>query len=882
MDKFDAMVEALEENEDLVECQKCFDLFPKIDCVRQDHGYLCPICGKLSQTGTIDITEPSSVLTIYDQKFPDVLDYDPNTTRDYESEPQLGDVLGDLIRDEYEAIDGYEAADETVQHASISEDEKDEILDTLEHIKEEEEEHIDELKELTGEGDSEYSDDDDDEEEAESDEAIESEETEEEKEPSAIPADSSLNESTSSAEVYIAEDIETGDLIAACHATSEAEAVDILTPVFTERTGKLGSELEDLYVSKADENDLLLISDDLFVESLEDEIEKALLTEAGIFGGDDKHLDNLFINGYVVKVLNGEKATHKVGSYKEAEKLAIKTSKAFPSDPVYIYGAPLNAEYNNRNAAEKALLAAQNKETVIASYRKGKVTSLDKTAEIVKALKNAAKYEKAVSKTSAGKKAEEDQANAFAATTDESESETKTSQDTEKTESEKETETETTSETEATSEAEETEEETTATAPAVKNETFELIDKIFTKGYSISIDGAAPKALAKGTTCAKAYNGAKKYSARFTEENNMIYLCLEELTEDSISSEAKNPKDIIKLLNALISKTYQKPIQKVAPKNIILAAFKQDQAVTLKKTPSLITLIESQFDALNEYFTEEDIFEPAAETEAKPEEIPTSDTAAEETSEPAAEPDSKLAAGLDSITTAFKSVAGTVSTKSGKRQANRIINKALSAAGIKTNSKQQNLIRKALLGESVEAELESLIREDLKSTEDAVAELENTSNALKSAATGIKNMTSAMKEEYHKYANPAEITAMDNLRVAVDKILEQLVRDLTVAGYDDLDYYDADCYMSGSNSCTLTMFLGTEDTFEEGEAEELQEHMANIVKEALTQIKLPPELVEIEGDALFPDLMIMDEDDEASGTTRGEITVEVTFARNLC
>jgi rubrerythrin len=95
------------------------------------------------------------VFDTYDQEFPDVQEYDPGTTKDYNEEPKIEDALDTLIKDEYEAIDGYEVADETIQHASIPEDEKDDILDTLEHIKEEEEEHIDELKELTGEEDSE-------------------------------------------------------------------------------------------------------------------------------------------------------------------------------------------------------------------------------------------------------------------------------------------------------------------------------------------------------------------------------------------------------------------------------------------------------------------------------------------------------------------------------------------------------------------------------------------------------------------------------------------------------------------------------------------------------------------------------------------------------
>jgi len=39
--------EALEENEDLVECQECFDLFPKEECIKVNYGYVCPHCHSL-------------------------------------------------------------------------------------------------------------------------------------------------------------------------------------------------------------------------------------------------------------------------------------------------------------------------------------------------------------------------------------------------------------------------------------------------------------------------------------------------------------------------------------------------------------------------------------------------------------------------------------------------------------------------------------------------------------------------------------------------------------------------------------------------------------------------------------------------------------------
>ena len=38
MDKFEQMVETIEEAEDMVECKECFDLFPKAECTKMDHG----------------------------------------------------------------------------------------------------------------------------------------------------------------------------------------------------------------------------------------------------------------------------------------------------------------------------------------------------------------------------------------------------------------------------------------------------------------------------------------------------------------------------------------------------------------------------------------------------------------------------------------------------------------------------------------------------------------------------------------------------------------------------------------------------------------------------------------------------------------------------
>lgn len=80
-----------------------------------------------------------------------------------------------------------------------------------------------------------------------------------------------------------------------------------------------------------------------------------------------------------------------------------------------------------------------------------------------------------------------------------------------------------------------------------------------------------------------------------------------------------------------------------------------------------------------------------------------------------------------------------------KTTANQKIKAALRSAGMSRadidklfKSGVIPMVRKALIGESLD--------EDFKDTEDAVTELKNTEDTLKNVATGLKNMTSAMKD----------------------------------------------------------------------------------------------------------------------------------------
>lgn len=171
IEDFDKMVEELEANEDVVECKECFELFPKQDCFHFPGGYLCPSCHEPKQElpnyKTLSKSEDTSrdtTLNLFNHEFPDIMEYnsDSVTVQEPQEFPEI-DVLADLepeviddpedalkflIKDEYDAIEGYELADEVIQHSSLDADLKGKILDTLAHIQEEEEEHIDELKAL--------------------------------------------------------------------------------------------------------------------------------------------------------------------------------------------------------------------------------------------------------------------------------------------------------------------------------------------------------------------------------------------------------------------------------------------------------------------------------------------------------------------------------------------------------------------------------------------------------------------------------------------------------------------------------------------------------------------------------------------------------------
>lgn len=152
------LVETLEENEDTVECKECFDLFPKADCIKVDFGYICPTCaecGTVSEDDIFKIDFPEL------KKFSggnDMIPEEPIPTEEVPatkvSEEEIEnnpistpeEAVPFLVKDEEEAIVGYEQAAEVIKDSDL--ENKEEILDTIDHIKEEEEEHLEELTDL--------------------------------------------------------------------------------------------------------------------------------------------------------------------------------------------------------------------------------------------------------------------------------------------------------------------------------------------------------------------------------------------------------------------------------------------------------------------------------------------------------------------------------------------------------------------------------------------------------------------------------------------------------------------------------------------------------------------------------------------------------------
>ena len=148
------LVEEMEENEDMVECTWCNDLFDKSECRKEvDLGYLCSRCEAA-------IKSRGEKLTFVENDYWDFLDEEvelPVDSDEEESEESIfdeaksiEDVVDILVKDEEDAISAYDEAQDKIGEFLEGED-AEAASEVLEHIKEEEIEHIEELESILAE-----------------------------------------------------------------------------------------------------------------------------------------------------------------------------------------------------------------------------------------------------------------------------------------------------------------------------------------------------------------------------------------------------------------------------------------------------------------------------------------------------------------------------------------------------------------------------------------------------------------------------------------------------------------------------------------------------------------------------------------------------------
>lgn len=148
----EALVEMMEENEDMVECKWCNDLFPKDECRKEvDFGYLCSRCEAAikSRGETLTFTEGED-LDFFNEDFEDPIEDSEESESLFDEAESMEEVVDLLVKDEEEAITGYEEAEAKIEELVDAAD-IDTVKEVLDHIKEEEIEHIEELESILAE-----------------------------------------------------------------------------------------------------------------------------------------------------------------------------------------------------------------------------------------------------------------------------------------------------------------------------------------------------------------------------------------------------------------------------------------------------------------------------------------------------------------------------------------------------------------------------------------------------------------------------------------------------------------------------------------------------------------------------------------------------------
>lgn len=893
---FDEMVEALEENEDMVECKECFDLFPKAECERSEVGYVCPVCkGLRTAPAQARFVDPYDC---YTQEFPEVKDYNPDSVVEYEREPDLGDALNDLIKDEYEAIDGYEIADEKIQHAAIDADQKDEILDTLDHIKEEEEEHIDELKELCPECDL----------EDETDPVSEKEPSEEEDLDELFDANVSLNVDggeNNDVSVLSSFDPEASDkekldelLDANVNLSLDGGAgnkVNVLSPL-----GGLAEEIE-----AADEEVEEIPEEDIPEEEAEDSEEN-----------ENEEVSDLDSAYEAALEIANESGVGQVFGYAKKDTEEFVAIEPFEVDDPEAVEDDLMAVYDDVAYAYVAYPEKSLEESLFESVQLNEgPRSFFKS--LGQKMGNAANHR---SNKASGKVIDkffnEGYILVFEGPKDGMPTENK--------------------------EEYETADQALTAGLQLSKEYPKYKVWVFAKPIDTSDLTPREKNLANvknglGAVIACFRNGTviQKKDKELVDALKKIEIDKQDLKKttgktagennsDPRDAVAEDPKDETpgaeephdedpnldddedtvdpkenakkmlgekKAADGYTPESYKK--YEVAYGKIVawIETFNKPETLTQERIDNLRKKAEAKLVAVpdedpnldDEEVAGDPIPEAPADAdtgsedaadgeEDKPtdgaEEAPAEETPAEEA--PAAE----SAEGVGKL------------SEVSEEQLKKLFT-AVTGQGVGDNKKWQKVLKRMRaklqeLGESLDPndyKPEDFIEEDLQSEADALKSLKDTEATLKSTVDGIKNMTSAMREEYHRYANPAELAAMKDVEELITKALANIYDNLTAWGYE-AEEVDGQSFMSQEDEACLQYMVNFQDLSAD-EIEDLADQIQMQLENELSAYKLVPEIRGLSGSVALPDYDLADEDDDAEGITRASIMVYVTFARNL-
>ena len=470
MDKFEQMVETIEEAEDMVECKECFDLFPKAECTKMDHGYICPTCGREQQSQDFsDVSFTDITTDLYDQEFPDVREYDSEFGPEMEErqkEYHVDDIVDALIKDEYDAIESYELADEMIQEADVEEDMKDDLLDAIEHIKKEEEEHIDEINAAAGrveadpededkkdddsEEDSDSEDEDDDKDEDEDDKDSDKEDDDKDEDEDDKEKNEDLTEAAPSPEMVEGEEIldekkesvfdkiwkPVNESLWVCKF-KDAEIGKVSAETEEEALEKMQKEFPEYNYGEYDgcfevvQEDVCKVNKGINHTEDEKEVlnEGAEELEEGIFDGArfGETLDGFYKNGYVVYIRLPKDATApggfqsqiKATSFDSAKKLAKQYAAKYAASKATVFVLPMKlaqADYDALDPAKKAFAVnpsvKDEKPPVLAKFFAGgkEDTGITRAKEVAKGLGKIAKADKKLDKINNAEHSEEETA----------------------------------------------------------------------------------------------------------------------------------------------------------------------------------------------------------------------------------------------------------------------------------------------------------------------------------------------------------------------------------------------------------------------------------------------------------------------------------------